>query len=55
MLMVYAMALVSVRLSVYPSQVGVPFSTLPLVSEINSRLPSVNHALISLILPHPVL
>ena len=33
----------------------VPSSMLPLVSGINSRLPSVNHALISPILPHPVL
>ena len=34
----------------------VPSSMLPIVSGINSRLPSViNHALISLILPHPVL
>ena len=32
----------------------VPSSMLPLVSGINSRLPSVNHALISPILPHPV-
>jgi len=33
----------------------VPSSILPLVSGIKSRLPSVNHALISPILPHPVL
>jgi len=32
----------------------VPSSMLPLVSGINARLPSVNHALISPILPHPV-
>jgi len=33
----------------------VPCSMLPLVSGTNSRLPSVNHALISPILHHPVL
>ena len=34
---------------------GFIFSMLPLVSRINSRLPSVNHALISPVLTHPVL
>jgi len=41
------------KFSLYMYQI-VASSMLPLVSGINSRLPSVNHALMSPILPHPV-